>query len=160
MTEKEKIEKATAEKFLEIYNQKFDSSFKIKKLSDSPDIICVDQNGKKFNLEITMTEDRDGDIKALLGRSNHKDLEYVRIHGMGPASELSGNVFDNVCERILKKMNKDYGSSVALVVRDTSGVEWDWNLEINKIKGRISNHKNPFDLGIWILSEKKIYKII
>ena len=161
MNEKEQIEKATAEDFLEIYNKKFKKSFVINKLSDSPDVVCADEYGVKFNLEITMTEDNYGDIKALLGRSEHKDLEYIKIHGAGPASELNGNVINNVFERISEKMKKDYGTRVALVVRDTSGVGWDWDFVIDDIKNKISNFKNPFDLGIWILSPKKeIYRVI
>ena len=161
MNEKEQIEKAIAEEFLEVYNSEFNKSFTIQMISDKPDIICADCNGEKFNLEITMTEDRSGDIKALLGRSDHKNLEYIKIHGMGPASELNGNVINNVCKRILDKMNKDYGMKVALVLRDTSGVGWDWDFVIDDIKNRVTGLKNPFDLGIWILSPKKeIYRII
>jgi hypothetical protein len=123
MNKKEQIEKSTAEKFLLLYNQQFGTSFRIYKLSDSPDILCQDVNGNKLNLEITLTEDRDGDIKALLGKSNHRDLKYVKTHGMCPDSSLYGNVYNQLCGRIKDKMKKDYGSQVALVVRSTSGVE-------------------------------------
>ena len=72
MTEKEKIEKATAEKFLAAYNANSNTAFEIKEQSDSPDIVCEDKDGNQLKLEITLTEDQDNDIKALLGRSERQ----------------------------------------------------------------------------------------
>ncbi len=163
MTEKGKIEKATAEYFIKQYNLKFQTSFKINELSDKPDILCVDNAGNNLNLEITLTEDNDGDIKALLGRSEHKSLEHVRQHGMGPASTLSSNVAEHAYHRILAKISKNYGANTALVVRDVSPLGWDWDTEKSKLAKKFENIFNPFDKGIWILttsSGTKIYKIL
>jgi len=49
------------------------TTYKIVDHSDAPDIRCVDSDGNKLNLEITMTEDQPGDIQALLGRSDHRN---------------------------------------------------------------------------------------
>jgi len=159
MNTKKQIEKSTAEEFLRLYNQKFGSSFRIDKLSDNPDVLCQDADGNKLNLEITLTEDRDGDIKALLGKSNHRDLKYVKEYGMGPASSLYGNVYDQLRKTIEKKMKNDYGSRVALVIRSTSGVEWNWEWFEEDLKEQFKETKNPFDMGIWILDYGEIYKI-
>lgn len=164
MTEKEKIEKSTAEEFIAVYNKNFKTTFAVKKHSDHPDIICEDKNGNQLKLEITLTEDQDNDIKALLGRSEHKDIEYVKKHGMGPASALSGNVMEHAYNRILKKMSKNYGTNVALVVRDTSPLDWDWNLCISKLTEKLKNVSNPFDKGVWILliaqDGSKIFRVL
>ncbi len=159
MTGKEKIEKYTAEHFIKQYNLKYKTSFTVNKLSDNPDILCSDNAGRKLNLEITLTEDNYGDIKALLGRSEHKSIAYMNDIG----SALSGNVYEQVFESINKKMLKDYGSNTALVVRDTSPIGWDWNLEVVKLRSKLIDMKNPFDKGVWILTTLpniKIYKIL
>ncbi len=163
MTEKQQIERLTAEYFITQYNLEFKTSFAIKELSDNPDVLCADSTGKNLKLEITLTEDNDGDIKALLGRSEHKSLEYVKQYGMGSASALSRNVAEHAHNRISEKMYKDYGTNVALVVRDTSPLGWNWDLEKAKLAQRLKNIPNPFDMGIWILTsslDTKIYKIL
>lgn len=164
MTEKKKIEKATAEKFIEAYNTNFKTSFVVKEQSDHPDIICEDRGGNQLKLEITLTEDKDKDIKALLGRSEHKSLEYLKEHGMGPVSVLSGNVMEHAYHRILGKMSKDYGINVALVVRDVSPLEWDWNMCIPEIAKKLKDIPNPFNEGVWILTtsqnQNKIFRVL
>ena len=164
MTEKEKIEKATAEKFIVVYNGKFKTTFEVKKQSDYPDIICEDKSVNQLNLEITLTEDRDNDIKALLGRSEHKSIEYVRENGTGPSSMLSGNVVDHARNRILGKMSKDYGKNTALVVRDVSPLEWDWNMCLLEFTKKLEKIHNPFDKGVWIFTtsqnQNKIFRVL
>jgi len=159
MTEKEKIEKATAEKFLKLYNIKFSTSYKIKKLSDSPDVLCEDLNGNKLSLEITLTEDCGGDIKALLGRSEHKDLAYVKKYETGPGRAFV-DVSKNAIQIINKKILKDYGTNVALVIREVSPLDWDWS-DVRYDKP--TDIKNPFNKGIWILAcgnPNKIYQVL
>lgn len=159
MNEKQAIEKATGEKFLSLYNSKFAANYKVEKVSDNPDLLCRDEKGNVLNIEITLTEDREGDIKALLGRSNHKSLEYVKQHGMGPVSKLDGNVLENLLNKIENKIHSDYGSNVALVIRDTSGVEWSWGTVLGTIRSRIDLSRNPFDRGVWILSGDSLFEV-
>lgn len=163
MSEKQAIEKATAEGFLVLYNQLQGTDFRIVEMSDAPDVRCVDSLGKALNLEITITEDRLGDIKAVLGRSNSRSLEALRPHGERVArgeeqpqfSSLSDEVSDQLVGRLQSKMMNHYGSYTALVVRDTSGVDWDWSYVIPTIRSRLDLTKNPFSQGIWVLSRAK-----
>jgi len=107
MSEKLAIEKGTAEGFLALYNQHFSTDFQIVEMSDAPDARCVDSMGNTLNLEITTTEDRPGDIKALLGRSSSRSLEALRAHldrvargnELPQFSSLSDEVSDNLVER-------------------------------------------------------------
>lgn len=160
MTEKKRVEKATAEKFIEMYNKKFSTFFVVKKQLNppNPDIFCEDKGGSQLNLEITLTEDQDGDIKALLGRSEHKN------HIGGSISSFPGNVMEHACRRIIKKMSNDYGMNVALVVRDVSPLEWDWNMHTSEFVKKLKGISSPFDKGIWILTtsqnQNKIFKIL
>jgi hypothetical protein len=63
LSEKQRIEKATAEWFLNIYNKKFGAAFQIQEISDTPDVICFDKNlDKVLKLEISLLEDLPGDI--------------------------------------------------------------------------------------------------
>jgi len=163
MTEKQQIEKSTAEKFIKLYNTENSTFFEIKELSDHPDIVCEDSVGNQLKLEITLTEDRNGDIQALLGRSEHKSLEHAKQHGMGPASAFSGNVIEHAYHRIFAKMSKNYGTNVALVVRDVSPLGWDWNAEKLKLARKLKNVSNPFDKGIWIFTssqQDKIFRVL
>ncbi|MBI1755209.1 hypothetical protein HYR65_02910 [Candidatus Azambacteria bacterium] len=164
INEKEKIEKFTAEKFIEAYNARFNTTFAIKEHSDKPDFICKDKNGVEMKLETTLTEDQDNDIRALLGRSEHKNFEYVRKHGMNPASALLGNVMKHAYNRISEKMLKNYGKNVALVLRDASPLEWDWDICLPELKKKLESNSNPFDKGVWILTisqnQNKIFQVL
>ncbi len=172
MKEKEAIEKATADAFIELYNSEMGTSFSIIEYSDAPDIRCQDSEGNKFNFEITLTEDRPKDIQANLGRSDHRSLEALKKHlkdvNAGKAdpldrvSCLQGNVTAMIVSRIQLKFKKDYGKNAALVIRDVSPVGWDWDMVIDKIKSCLNLERNPFDKGIWIITYRKdkIYRIL
>lgn len=129
MNQKESIEKATADAFIKLYNNEMGTFFIIEEHSDAPDIRCKDEKGNAFNFEITMTEDRPKDIQAALGRSNSRSIDVV---SKNTASCLHGNVTNTIVCRIQKEMQKDYGCNVALVVRDSSPVGWDWNLVVEQ----------------------------
>lgn len=179
MNEKEAIEKATADAFILLYNSEMGTSFSINEYSDAPDIHCQDPEGNKFNFEITLTEDRPKDIQASLGRSNHRSLESLKNHledikagkvnPLHRASCLQGNVTKMIVSRIESKLKKDYGTNVALVVRDTSPVGWDWDMVIEQIKTQmevqienLNFERNPFDKGIWIITylKDRIYRVL
>lgn len=165
MNEKEVIEKATADAFIELYNSEMGISFSIVEYSDAPDIRCQDSKGNKFNFEITLTEDRPKDIQANLGRSDHRSLEALKEHladvkaekanPLDKASCLKGNVTEMIVSRIQPKLKKDYGANVALIIRDASPVGWDWDMLIDQIKSHLCLERNPFDKGIWIITYQK-----
>ena len=48
-----------------------------------------------------------------------------------------------------------YGPNAALVVRDTSGGDWDWDDVIPVIRSRLDLSTSPFSDGIWVLSRAK-----
>lgn len=170
MREKELIEKATAEGFLQLYNSYFRTSFDIVELSDAPDVRCRDTEGNKLNIEVTLTQDSDKDIQALLGRSDHKSIKSLEKHNQRVAegkeapmfSSLSGNVCENAAAKINEKLLMRYGLNTALVVRDSSGCDWEWNEIIDELKGKLNLDKNPFDKGVWILnfSKSKLFQIV
>lgn len=172
MNEKEAIEKATADAFVDLYNREMGTSFSIVEYSDAPDIRCKDPKGNVFNFEITLTEDRPKDMQAALGRSNHRSIEALRQHRddvragkanpLEGTSCLQGNVTDMIVKRILPKLKKDYGSNVALVIRDSSPVCWDWDLVVDQIKDMLNLQRNPFDKGVWIISFRKdrIFQVV
>jgi len=172
MNEKEAIEKATADAFIDLYNREMGASFSIAEYSDAPDIRCRDNKGNIFNFEITLTEDSEKDIAAALGRSGHRSIEALRenldevkaekANPLEKVSCLQGNVTEMIVGRILPKLKKDYGSNAGLVIRDTSPVCWDWKLVIDNIRQILTPQRNPFDKGIWLISfrKDKIYRII
>jgi len=167
LDEKKSIEKATAEGFLNLYNTIMGTSYHFDKFLEptDPDVRCVNSDGNIMYLEITITEDRPNDIKAILGRSNHRSSEALKAHlkkveaGQASVFEwvscLEDNVSTMLVGRIHAKLKKDYGSNTALVIRDTSGCDWDWDSAIDDIKSQLNLSQNPFDKGIWILSHYK-----
>lgn len=163
VNEKQAIEKGTAEGFLALYNQLLGTDFKVVEIADAPDARCADSRGVTLNLEITTTEDRLEGIKSLLGRSNDRSLEALRAHNdrvatgeeQAECSDLTNEVSDTLIDRLQAKLRNDYGPNVALVVRDTSGVDWDWDPVIPAIRSRLKIARNPFSRGIWLLSREK-----
>lgn len=169
MNEKQRIEQATAIGFLGVYNRSEGADFKIIELRDAPDIVCSDSKGNKMNLEITLTEDRYGDIQDSLGRSDQRSVENLSAHLAEVKSGKAdlrfgslGNALSKAATQIGKKLLNRYGANTALVVRDTSGVDWDWDCAVDELCNRLNILKNPFDKGIWIINntKTKIYRII
>ncbi|MHC4509768.1 MAG: hypothetical protein ACYTAO_12545 [Planctomycetota bacterium] len=170
--EKRGIERSTAEAFLKFYNAETNSSYEITEHSDAPDFMCRDEAGDELRLEITLTEDRPGDIQALLGRSNARSPEELERHleaverGEESVFDSVSCLQDNVCQvakgRIQPKLNKDYGPNAALVVRDTSGVAWDWETVHDDVLSSLDLRNNPFDEGIWLMSftSNKIFQLV
>lgn len=167
MNKKEQIEKATADAFIHLYNIKMGTSFFITSYSDAPDIRCEDSKGNIFNFEITLTEDRTRDIQYLEGGSNHRSINADDATGrtgrsLGMASCLQGNVTDMIINRIQKKLDKYYGPNVALVIRDASPVDWDWEFTLDNIRRSLESQTIPYDKGIWIINHSKdrIFRVV
>ena|SRR5215475_1344863 len=74
---------------------------------------------------------------------------------MQRASSLEDNVTESLKERLQAKMAKRYGPNTALVIRDTSGVDWNWDVMVGDLKTSFSDQLNPFDRGIWLLNRSK-----
>lgn len=158
MSEKQQIERSTADAFVTLYNKEKHASFRIVALGDTPDARCADNVGARLNLEITLTEDRPCDIQALLGRSSARDVDTLKSElesGRGEGSSLSDDVLTVLIDRISAKFDKWYGPDTALVVRDTSGVDWDWDLVVTKLRKRLGEIANPFDRGVWLVNRSK-----
>ncbi len=172
MTEKEAIELETAEKFIDLYNSQMGTSFSIVKHSDAPDFYCQDKEGTELKIEITLTEDRPGDIQALLGRSDARSPEAMKRHNEAvergeesifeSVSCLQDNVSQMAKNRIQPKLDKDYGPNTALVVRDVSPLGWSWETVLDDLASSFDLRNNPFDKGIWLIafSSNKIFRIV
>lgn len=54
------------------------------------------------------------------------------------------------------------GLNVALVIRDSSPLDWAWDATTDKIAELLNVERNPFDKGIWLISYSKdrIYKFL
>ena len=157
--EKEAIEKATAEGFLSLYNKHINSDYKIISFGDAPDIECKNSDNEILNLEVTSAQDQSGDIQALLGRSNHKNIENLRISSPPNFVNFNVDICASMAAAINAKISKRYGSNTALVVRDTSGCDWDTIIEDLKTK---LDRPIPYDKGIWIISrdKRKLYCVV
>ncbi len=176
MTEKDIIEKNTVEHFINLYNEQENLNYIVVKHSDAPDFICKDvKNNKALNIEVTMTQDKHGDIQALLGRSEHRNIDSIKakiekmkkgkLHYNEAVTSFGVDTLSMLYMSIKKKMLKDYGKSVMLVIRDVSPLMWDYEPYIEDIRAtiyeRFPMHSKVFDKGIWIINSSwdKIYKL-
>ena len=165
MDEKKQIERSTADAFIKFHNSEYATSYRIVEHSDNPDIRCQDGERNSLSLEIMMTEDRPGDIQAVLGRSDARSLEALKAHNKaGNAGEASAfewasclkdDVLSMVVIRVQRKLKNDYGPNVALVIWDVSGGDWNWDMVANKFRRLLDLTRNPFDRGIWIMSLRR-----
>ena len=166
LSEKQRIELSTARGFLHFFNAQHGFSYEVECVAGNgevPDVVARDTNGNGLNIEVTLTEDQPGDIAAALGRSDHKSLEALRAHLKAVRegkeslqySNLRGNVIELLQERISKKLIMRYGANTALVIRETSGVNWDWQKVIPQLQAYLDEKHVPFDCGIWLLSINK-----
>jgi hypothetical protein len=163
--ETQRIELATGQSFFTLYNSEYGTSYRIDRIAgegEAPDVFATDIEGRKFNLEITLTEDRPGDIATVLGRGKQDSSANLKRHLQAvresketlQINSLHENALPILLSRISKKLQKDYGPGTALVVRDTSPL-WDWEQVLPIIREHLRGKAKMFDLGIWLLSFDK-----
>lgn len=155
MTEKQRIEKATVDAFVALHNETHRTSYSVREYGDAPDAACASAQGDLLNIEVCVTEDRPGDIPWLLGKTPK------RSHSGKRGSCLSGNVLTELKERLNKKSLMRYGPKTALVIRDSSGVDWDWEAVKPQVQEHLQQCGNPFQMGIWIANRSltRLHKI-
>ena len=153
MNDKELVEKATIDAFVALHNQKYGTAYAVSEYGDNggdrPDAVCVTANGELFYTEITLTEDRPGDIPWMLGRTDSRPHQGIT------GSCLQDNVLAELTKRLTKKTSMRYGGQTALVIRDTSGVDWDWEDVRLQVQDLLQKTGNPFCLGIWVVNRAK-----
>ena len=171
-SEKQKIENATADSFFSIYNTENKTSYSVIRIAgdgEVPDVFAKDDEGREFNIEVTLTEDAPGNIVCSLGKNDTHSLAALKSHLQAVragkeklrANSLEYNALPMLLQRIDKKLIKRYGPNTALVVRDTSNLR-DWEFVCPEINKYLNCKIIPFDLGIWILylNKTKIMKIL
>lgn len=157
----QRIEKGTAEMFLNVYNNSFGCDFAIERLGEQgngePDIICKNlKTGEKLSLEVTCLEDVYSDTGYRLGHLKDKPMSKSGLTGRSFYFDTLPRIF----ERLSDKCQKRFGANVALVLRQVSGIPWDFELELGRIRALIDLRNNPYDKGIWILSiQREIFRI-
>lgn len=151
-TEKQQIEKSTAETFLDMYNERYSTNFKIVRLGDTPDVECEDKKtGEELFLEITLLEDWDGDIQALLGRGQRRSTSPVTGF---LAVSFDQDTLSKLRERLESKLLASYGPNTALVVRQV-GIPWSFQDYQRYAKQLLSQvfrgREQSYGAGVWIL---------
>lgn len=149
MNEKQQIERATVDAFVAMHNEIYGTSYSICEYGDTPDAVCISEESDILNVEVCITEDRVGDIPWALGKTENRPYQGEL------GSCLSGNVLAELSKRLIKKSLMRYGGHTALVIRDSSGVDWDWELIQQDVRDYIHQCKNCFDMGIWIINSAK-----
>lgn len=150
LSEKQKIELATARAFLGIFNQRKSTSFEPVEVGDAPDVRCRDSStGDALDLEITLLEDRPDDIPYLLGRIEIEDeLSIERV------IDFRRDVIPRLAKRLEDKLLSDFGERTALVIRQVGPI-WDaadWQREAGQVVSEVlKGRERHYGMGVWIL---------
>ena len=148
-SEKRRIEMATVDAFVSLFNASQRQDYAILQYGDAPDARCQNGSGQTMQVEVTLTEDNPGDSAWSLGKHDK------RPNRTPPGNCLQLNVLDQLLKRVDAKILKRYGTGTALVIRDSSGVDWDWEYVADEIRSALKQRPNPYDMGIWILNRAK-----
>lgn len=144
---KKQIEKATAERFLAVFNRRFGTAFRVTQLAETPDVRCQDSStGKRLYLEVTLLEDWEGDIQSILSG----DEQTV----MSPIISFEEDALPRLKKRLNKKLLASYGPDTALVIRQVSPL-WsatDWRRYVRLIGDEVlEGREKNYGAGIWLL---------
>lgn len=170
------IERATAEMFVAMYNAKTGDTYRVVGQPEppEPDVLCENDAGDKLKLEITMLQDRPRDIQSLLGRSDADSLETLQannerirrgeVAAIDTVACFERDVIPNLLDRLRAKLDKQcIGPNVALVMRSTSPLDWDWNLYMYEVRQVLESillelklGHPPYDRGIWIVACEQV----
>jgi hypothetical protein len=150
-SEKKVIERKTAEIFLKLYNPQHGTHFEISDLGESPDVACIDaQTGKPLYLEVTLLENRHGDIAYELGRGRKPISPTTKT----TVVDFFKDVVPLLRDRLEKKLLASYGENTALVLRQVS-ILWEpmeWKLITPSLKDEILKGKEGhYGAGIWAI---------
>src|SRR5574341_1307962 len=150
LSEKQQIEKATAEIFLPIFNKRMGTNFEISELGDTPDATCIDRtSGKVLYLEIGLTEDLKGEIADELGRGKTP----LASENIMPVRSFSEDAIPNYRKVLEKKMLSSYGPNTALVLRQTAPI-WgpnEWRIYAPMLSDLLVGSQPKFGAGIWTI---------
>lgn len=154
--EKQRIEKATVDAFVLLFNISQRQDYAILQYGDAPDAKCRNSSRQVMQVEVTLTEDNPGDLAWSLGKTEKRPPRYWF------GNCLQRNVLNQLLGRLDDKILKRYGKDTALVIRDSSGVDWDWEYVAEEIRSALEQRFNPYDMGIWILNRtrSRLFRLI
>jgi hypothetical protein len=155
LTENQKIERATARIFLDLYNKRCSSDFRIVKLRDIPDVECKDKStGEELFLEITLLEDWEGDIRYIRDKGHRRTASLVTSL---PVISFQQDTLSNLRRTLEKKLRCNYGQNTALVIRQVSFL-WDTNsyrrYSEQILSGVFQRREKNYGAGVWVLCRK------
>ncbi len=150
LSEKKRIEIATATSFLQIYNLRNGTNYEPVEIQDTPDVRCQDRSSQEIlELEITLLEDRPDDVAYVLGRVEVKDeLSIARV------IDFKRDVIPRLIERLEDKLLSAYGERTALLIRQVGPI-WtvsDWQREAPAVASQVlAGREKHYGMGVWIL---------
>jgi hypothetical protein len=152
MSEKKKIELATAELFLRLYNDEMKTAFSVVSQNETPDVHCKDRKtGQELELEISLLQNLPGEIAFILGRGNQPRSPTTET----TAVSLFDDVYKELEKSLSKKLLSKYSEKTALVLRQTS-ILWspeDWKLIARDIRNMVLKEREKnYGKGIWIIT--------
>lgn len=154
--EKKRIERATAQLFLDLYNSEYNTHFGISELGEAPDVKCIDaETGNTLFLEISLLDNLEGDIAHELGRGKKPISPTTGT----PVIDFFRDVVPRFRRQLEKKMLSSYNEITALVYLQVS-ILWDqleWIPYAAYLREAVVRGKeNRFGAGIWVICSKTL----
>ena len=140
---KKKLEKYAGKYFLNSYNERFETAFKIKTQREKPDLVLIDENTKTtIGVEITHLYYGTAEAKLLLGKT------IQSIPDVMDPSELIKNLNGLLKEKVKQVRKYDFSHKIFLVIRVASRI-FDKS-DFDRVEKDIVVPKNIFS-EIWLL---------
>lgn len=149
-SEKQRIEMATVMYYLNYLNRLRGSDYSVQHHGDAPDFRIANSAGDRMDVEVTLSDDRDGDIAVLLGRKECRTPGPVL--GGAQVDCSTGVPLGRLVEIVKAKSIKRYGDRCALVIRQASPVGWDLEHLAAGAREVLKNTRQPYTEGVWLIS--------
>lgn len=150
---KDNHEELAAKKFLNLYNQRYNTQFKIIEKSESPDFKAIDvRSGAILNFEETLA------TRSPIGPQIWKAMLEGLYNSPGPQTL---DVTRELCayrDNIVKKFSKKYGSGYALIAFQFGPV-MPWEFALEQLKSMIDFEQSPFDKGVFLISWEELHRL-
>jgi len=117
MDEKQRLERATCEHFLNEYNERHETKFEIVEHRDKPDFLVQDRaTGKKLGIEIIHLYYDSKEAKMVLGRQPNE------LHGVMNINGLIDKLNADLSEKCSRAAKYDFNEKMSLAIRVASPI--------------------------------------
>jgi len=156
---KKQIELYTAQRFLILFNTRFETSYKVVGINEAPYIECFDPiSADKLFLEINLLEDWEGDNKHQLRKGDKRAASSTTGY---PLIFFTTDTLPRLRVHLTNKLCTSYRELTALVISQFGilWIDWEWHGHAYRIRKEIfRGREENYGAGVWVLCNDKFGK--